>query len=51
MWKVAVKGFYLQFLQLRLLRSRQPCSPSTTSCFDPGKCWITVDLVIPSSTK
>ena len=56
MWKAAVKGFCLQFLQWRLLKSRQPRSLSAPSCFAHenkigGKCWVTADQVIPSSTK
>ena len=34
MWKAAVTGFYLQSLQWRLLKSRQPRSLSAPSCFD-----------------
>ena len=58
MWKAAVKGFCLQFLQWRLLKSRQPRSLSAPSraCFDQenkigGKCWVTANQVIPSSMK
>ena len=45
------KGFcYLQFLQWRLLKSRQPRSLSVPSCFDHRnkigrKCWVTADTV------
>ena len=56
MWKAAVTGFYLQSLQWRLLKSRQPRSLSAPSCFDHennigGNCWVTANQVIPSSTK
>ena len=56
MWKAAVKDFYLQFLQWRLLKSRQPRSLSAPSCFDHvneigGKWWVTAEQVISLSTK